>query len=107
MSWEETLKEGGNLDSWFKQTQRWVDTIDYSIYEKGIVEIVSKIRKLLLKAKKSPYLRQEIKEQILEIASKRKFKNLDSRVEQTGQEIYSATIIPTKYNEDWQSRLEI
>ena len=107
MSWENTINKSKNLDSWFIETQKWADNVDYSIYEKGIVEIVSKIRKLLLKAKKFPNLKQEIKEQILEIGSKRKFKDLkemDSKP--AGQEVLSFTMIPTKYDRNWRKNLK-
>ena len=107
MSWKNTINKSKNLDSWFIQTQKWADNVDYSIYEKDIVEIVSKIRKLLLKAKKFPNLRQEIKEQILEIASKRKFKDLEEmNYEPAGQEVFSGTMIPTKYDRNWRKNLK-
>ena len=75
------------------------------------MEIVSKIRKLLLKAKKFPNLRQEIKKQIVEIASKRKYnlhhKDLqEMNYEPAGQKVFSGTLIPTKYDRNWRKNLK-
>tara|TARA_R100001082_G_scaffold111278_1_gene94714 strand:- start:7086 stop:7424 length:339 start_codon:yes stop_codon:yes gene_type:complete len=111
MIWQNTINKSKNLDSWFIETENWAYNVDYSKYEKGIVEIVSKIRKLLLKAKKFPNLRQEIKYLIVDIASKRKLKDLkEMNYEPAGQEVFSATMIPTwsvnQYDRNWRKNLK-
>jgi len=92
---------------WFDATQEWVDNINYSHYKKGIVEIVDKVRKLLLEAEESPHLKEEIKKEILEIASKREFKPLTEELPplEEGRLIDTYALIPTKHNKDWRKQL--